>query len=532
MPLRLDTAQFDELVADPGAPIDGEFWFNTTTNELKCRANGATAALVDATKFANAIQSDVAAQFTAIALKAVPVAADVLLIEDSAAGDVKKRITVGSLPGGAGGDTVTVNGSATASTNVDLDDALPAPPVGEVNVKWQKDALAPTNVSASVQASSEVQKGVLEIATQAETNTGTDDARVVTPLKLASTTVNGIDGTAIHSDVAAEIVGVTEKVTPIGADVLLIEDSAAANVKRRVQIANLPGGAGGDTITVNGSATASTNVDLDDALPAPPADATNVLWQKDALSPTNVSAYIPGATEAQRGALELATQAETNAGTDDTRAVTPLKLASTTVNGLDGTAIHNDTAGEIAGVTAKTPLIGADLFLIEDSAAANAKKSATVAAIRITESQVTDLTHTDTNAVHVNVAGEILGVAEKVTPVAADVLLLEDSAAANVKKRVQIGNLPGGGGFLEQKAGRVLTVSFSGNPLTAVVVFSSAFATTNYGIQLTALTDGTRSFTPNATTKATTGFTIDLGTAQSAGLTEVAWLAMADGESI
>jgi hypothetical protein len=34
---------------------------------------------------------------------------------------------------------------------------------------------------------------------------------------------------------------------------------------------------------------------------------------------------------------------------------------------------------------------------------------------------------------------------EKVTPVSADILLIEDSAASGAKKKVQVGNLPGGG---------------------------------------------------------------------------------------
>ena len=52
---------------------------------------------------------------------------------------------------------------------------------------------------------------------------------------------------------------------------------------------------------------------------------------------------------------------------------------------------------------------------------------------------------TDADAIHDNVAGEIAAIAEKVTPIAADLLVIEDSAAGNIKKRVQVGNLPGGG---------------------------------------------------------------------------------------
>lgn len=49
------------------------------------------------------------------------------------------------------------------------------------------------------------------------------------------------------------------------------------------------GGGGGDNISVNG--TAATDADFDDATPAAPANKFNVKWQKDALSPTNISAY-------------------------------------------------------------------------------------------------------------------------------------------------------------------------------------------------------------------------------------------------
>ena len=56
------------------------------------------------------------------------------------------------------------------------------------------------------------------------------------------------DPSALHSDVAAEISGITEKVSPVGADVLVIEDSADSNNKKRVQVNNLPGGPSPDPV--------------------------------------------------------------------------------------------------------------------------------------------------------------------------------------------------------------------------------------------------------------------------------------------
>jgi hypothetical protein len=51
--------------------------------------------------------------------------------------------------------------------------------VGTTNVIW-------TNFGTSAPAATETTAGIAELATQAETDTGTDDLRIVTPLKLAN----------------------------------------------------------------------------------------------------------------------------------------------------------------------------------------------------------------------------------------------------------------------------------------------------------------------------------------------------------
>lgn len=63
-----------------------------------------------------------------------------------------------------------------------------------------------------------------------------------------------------------------------------------------------------------------------------------------------------------------------------------------------------------------------------------------------TESDISDLNHNDVNAIHDNVAGEISAVTLKVTPVSADIILIEDSEDTNNKKRVTVGSLGIGGG--------------------------------------------------------------------------------------
>ena len=60
------------------------------------------------------------------------------------------------------------------------------------------------------------------------------------------------------------------------------------------------------------------------------------------------------------------------------------------------------------------------------------------------EADITDLDHDDPEAIHDNVAAEINAIAEKTTLVDADLLLIEDSADSNNKKKVQRKNLIGG----------------------------------------------------------------------------------------
>jgi hypothetical protein len=64
---------------------------------------------------------------------------------------------------------------------------------------------------------------------------------------------SGTDADAVHVNAASEISGVTEKGAPVGADFLLIEDSEAANAKKRLQITNLP--AGGEINDLSASVT-------------------------------------------------------------------------------------------------------------------------------------------------------------------------------------------------------------------------------------------------------------------------------------
>lgn len=108
------------------------------------------------------------------------------------------------------------------------------------------------------------------------------------------------------------------------------------------------GAAGGDSVTVNGGAT--VDPDFDDATPAAVSGA-NVLWQ---YLTGNLSGYIPASSTTVIGAVELATSAESETGTDTARANTPAGLLAAisgkhTIYVPAGAMISETTTGCAAG---------------------------------------------------------------------------------------------------------------------------------------------------------------------------------------
>lgn len=177
-------------------------------------------------------------------------------------------------------------------------------------------------VSGGSAPASETTAGIAELATQTETNTGTDDARIVTPLKLASRTATDTR------------VGVVELATDA-------EVQAGTDTARAITAANLS--ARSATETRSGIAEvatqAETNAGTDDAKMVTPAKFAGRT-----------------ATETQAGIAELATQAETDTGTDDNRIVTPLKAATRFLAKAGGTltgflTLHADPTSALHAVT-------------------------------------------------------------------------------------------------------------------------------------------------------------------------------------
>ncbi len=86
-----------------------------------------------------------------------------------------------------------------------------------------------------------------------------------------------------------------------------------------------------------------------------------------------------------------------------------------------------------------------------------------------------------------------------------------------------------GSAGLVTKSGLVLNATFTGNPKTATVTFSSAFADANYTPVF--MVNGTTSFSPRATSIVAGSFVINMGANNINGLVDVRWVAIKHGES-
>jgi len=208
---------------------------------------------------------------------------------------------------------------------------------------------------------------------------------------------SGTDPDAIHDNVSGEIAAVTAKASPTVDDLLLIEDAADTNSKKSVAIGDLPG-------------VGSSFVD----------DQFEVVDNTDG---------------SKKVALEVS-----GVSTATTR-VLSVPDADGTIE-LDG---HSHVEADVTDL-AHYDDTDADARIALHAADVDAHHT------RYTDAEAIAAAQDDPDAIHDDVAGEIHAITAKGTPVAADEVVVEDSEASWVKKRVAIGDLPGGGGVTDHGA--------------------------------------------------------------------------------
>ena len=200
----------------------------------------------------------------------------------------------------------------------------------------------PGAVGTTVPAATDAVQGIVELATQAEVDAGTDAARAVTPATLKSYV------TTATPDATETTKGIVELAT-------VTEAETGTDTVRAVTPAGLKAG----IVKISGGASAT----------APTGPTTGQIWTDTSKAPpvvnvwdgtkwVAVGAAAADASETVKGIVELATLAEAEAGTDTVRAVTPagLKAGITKISGgASNTAPTAPSTGQIWTDTSKAP---------------------------------------------------------------------------------------------------------------------------------------------------------------------------------
>ncbi len=165
-------------------------------------------------------------------------------------------------------------------------------------------------------------KGIVELATTAESQTGTDTTRASTPSGVNAAVLTILAANPATTSKAGIVELATNAETTTGTDaVRAVTPAGLAAV-----IAALPPGGGGGWTAVDASTTVKGIVEL-----ATDAETTTGTDTVRAVTPSNVAAALiaqRAADAAGKGIVELATNAETITGTDAARAVTPAGLTA------------------------------------------------------------------------------------------------------------------------------------------------------------------------------------------------------------
>lgn len=289
-------------------------------------------------------------------VKATPVDADVLLIEDSEGSWAKKRITISSLP-----DNLTFNSPLT--TKGDLlgyntdNDRLPVGDDGQVlqadssealGVKWA-DKTASDADAVHINVANEI-SGIVAKAVVADNDIliieDSEDSGNKKKITMSSlpTNPNAEDADAVHVNVPSEISAITAKSTPVVGDYIVIEDSENSNNKKSVTLNNLP---------MTPAVLAALGLKADDAdLTAHEADTTN----PHSVTQTQVGLSAVDNTSDADKPISDATQTALNAKAKDT------------------TVFHSTSGGEFPDLPEKIIPSDNDYILLEDSEDNNYKK--------------------------------------------------------------------------------------------------------------------------------------------------------------
>lgn len=513
MALKINTIQFDELTADPGSPVEGQFWYNTTSQQLKGYINGVTEIIIDKTTF------DLHALSTSnphtVSLEQARTAGATL------SGDIDMQGNNLTNVGGTGG---TFNAASEDYVVDQIKQRLQG-------LDWQESVLDKDLATPPVTPLTGDRYIVASSGTGAWL--GKDDQ------------IAEWDGTAWVFSIPNE--GFATRVED--ENILYIYDGASwASFGSAVDHGTLIG-LGDDDHTqyllVSGTRAMTGNLNMGTFA------ITNV-GNVDGVDVSDHSArHDPGGldelTTAAPGATSVGTVSAVGVATSFARS-DHVHQSNTAPANVTKAAAAIGTSGEPARADHKHDISTATPSTV---GTANAEGTATSLArsdhVHDHGSQTTEGHHALVTATNHGFqprsnrnatvdptanddSGDGYAVGSYWINVTADrAYVLVDATVASAVW-VQIG-AAGAVAALAHKAGRQLAAGFAGNPKKATVTFSAAFPSANYAVVLTAVTTNNKQFAMSVESQVAGSFVINMGTNNIVDLTQVNWIAMVDGES-
>lgn len=518
MALAVDSILFDELTTDPGSPVEGQQWYNTTTKLFKVYRNGAVSYFTDHESFTAHTTNTLNPHSTTL----------------------EQARTAGNVLAGTiamGGFAITNLGAGSAGT----DAAQRQWVIDQVNSKvagldWQESALSRLTTPPGSPVSGD---RYLVTATATGVWAGKEDQ------------VAHYDGAAWAYTVPTE--GATIRVE--SENLIYTYDGVTwGNIGNAVQHGALLGLSGDDHtqyLLASGARAMAGNLDMGGN------NITNINLVDGIDVTLHAARHAPGGADAIATAAAVGLDASTSntTGTGTALARNDHSHALDTTNGTlstvaadavatNGTAtglarrdhVHAVSVGAAVAITSATNGAGVATTLArsDHSHAHGSLLGGTLHALVGTpanghgfypQSNFSAVVNPSVN--NDGTAGYVPGSRWVNTTNASEWVCISNATGAAVWQ-----NTLATASFLQSKSGRVMMATFAGTPKKATVTFSAAFADANYAVTVTpVITVSGTHYAPNVESQVAGSFVINMGTATISSLVQCNWTAVVNGES-